>query len=183
MQMTCKNKTNHLMSSNSHPSPTINQAKLCLKWRGRGVTKEVLWLFYFGGILRELVTINTLSVTLNWENLALHLRQTIHVNTFHQEMHKMPILPIHYKDVCKTHMPHPQHVRIGLTFGLLTWLSVGIIYLSMDYLPCTYQVWSFWGKAFLSYLLHKVWETDIPTELPTNMRKVICPSFERGGGL
>ena len=27
--------------------------------------------------------------------------------------------------------------------------------------PSTYKVWSFWGKAFLSYQLHKVWAINI----------------------
>ena len=40
---------------------------------------------------------------------------------------------------------------LTLTFDLLTWKSIGIIYW-----PRTYQVWSFLGKAFLSYQLHKV---------------------------
>ena len=90
-----------------------------------------------------------------------------------------------------------RHTRCGrlawlLTFDLLTWTSIGVIYSSRTiYLPrlklvgqsvlellsvaqgevdyhdlwpwssthqglSTYQVWSFWGTAFLSYQLHKV---------------------------
>ena len=41
----------------------------------------------------------------------------------------------------------------------------------------TYQVVSFLGKAFLSYQLHKVKGTDIPTD----MCKAICPAFFKGG--
>ena len=44
----------------------------------------------------------------------------------------------------------------------------------------TYQVWSFWGKAFLTNQLHKVKgyrHTDRPTDIPTDMCKAICPSF------
>ena len=79
---------------------------------------------------------------------------------------------------------------LTLTFDLLTWISIGIIYPSRTiYLP-SYQVWSFWGKAFLSYQLHKV-KGDRHTDLPTNMYrhsgqrtdmcKAICPSFFKGG--
>ena len=50
---------------------------------------------------------------------------------------------------------------LTLTFDLLTWLSIGIIYSSRT----TYQVWSLWGKALLSYPLHKVWETDMTFDL------------------
>ena len=59
---------------------------------------------------------------------------------------------------------------LTLTFDLLAWLSIGIIYSSRTiYLPSlkflTYQVWSFWGKAFPSYPLHNVWETDMTFDL------------------
>ena len=43
---------------------------------------------------------------------------------------------------------------LPLTFDLLTWKSIGIIYSPRTIY--TYQVWSFWGKAFLSYQLPKV---------------------------
>ena len=103
-----------------------------------------------------------------------------------------------------------------LTFDLLTWMSIGIIYSSRTiYLPSlklqgqsvpelsvaqglidwhdlwpwtywpdyqygscthqglsTYQVWSFWGKALLSYPLHKVWKTAMTFDLdlwPTDL--------------
>ena len=59
--------------------------------------------------------------------------------------------------------PLPQHIIIGLTFDLSS----------------TYQVWSFWDKAFSSFLLHKVWEIDIPT----NMWKGIFPFFFFKGGI
>ena len=39
-----------------------------------------------------------------------------------------------------------------------------------DYLPT--KVWSFWGKAFMSYLLHKVWLMDMTFDLdlwPTDL--------------
>ena len=95
-----------------------------------------------------------------------------------------------------------------LTFDLLTWMSIGIIFSSRtiylqslklqgqsvpelsvaqglrdwhDLWPCdltinrdhvlikdylsTYQVWSFWGKALLSYPMHKVWKTDMTFDL------------------
>ena len=42
----------------------------------------------------------------------------------------------------------------------------------------TYQVWSFWGKVFLSYqFCTRLRETDIPTD----MCNVICPPFSKGG--
>ena len=71
---------------------------------------------------------------------------------------------------------------LTLTFDLLTWLSIGIIYSSRTiYLPS----WSFWGKAFLSYQLHKVkgYRPTGPTDIPTDMCKAICPSFFKGGGI
>ena len=37
----------------------------------------------------------------------------------------------------------------------------------------TYQVWSLRGKAFLSYQLHKVWETNMTFDLcPTDLNTV-----------
>ena len=106
---------------------------------------------------------------------------------------------------------------LTLTFDLLTWKSIGIIYSPRTiYLPSlklvgqsvlelsvaqgevdwhdlwpwpltywpenqqgssthqglsTYQVWRFWGKALLSYQLHKVKgyrHTDRPTDIPTD---------------
>ena len=56
---------------------------------------------------------------------------------------------------------------LTLIFDLLTWLSIGIIYSPRT----TYEVWSFWGKAFWSYQLHKVKgyrHTDRPTYRPTD---------------
>ena len=55
---------------------------------------------------------------------------------------------------------------LTLTFDLLTWISIGIF---THQGLSTYQVWSFWGKAFLSYQLHKVkgdWHTDRRTDRP-----------------
>ena len=113
---------------------------------------------------------------------------------------------------------------LTLTFDLLTWKSIGIIYLSRNiYLPSlklvgqcivelpvaqgmgdehdlwsltywpeyqlgssthqglsTYQVWSFWGKAFLSYQLHKV-KGDRHTDRPTCATQYAL-LFQRGGG-
>ena len=40
----------------------------------------------------------------------------------------------------------------------------------MDYLPTRF--WSFWGKAFSSYQLHKLWETNMTFDLdlwPTDL--------------
>ena len=63
---------------------------------------------------------------------------------------------------------------LTLTFDLLTWISIGVIYASRTiYLPSLKLV----GKAFLSYKLHKVKEyrhtdnrpTDIPTYQPTDI--------------
>ena len=124
---------------------------------------------------------------------------------------------------------------LTLTFDLLTWKSIGIIYSPRTiYLPSlkllgqsvlelsvaqgevnwhdlwpwpltywpenqlgssthqelsTYQVWSFWGRAFLSYQLHKVKgyrhtdrPTDIPTYRPTDRQvQSDMPSFFKGG--
>ena len=70
---------------------------------------------------------------------------------------------------------------LTLTFDLLTWKSIGIIYSPRTiYLPSL----KLWGKAFLSYQLHKVKgyrHTDRPTDIPTDMCKAICPSFFKGG--
>ena len=58
-----------------------------------------------------------------------------------------------------------------LTFHLLTWILIDIIYSSRTYLPTTFEA-SSWANAFLSYQLHKVWETNIPFDLdlwPTDM--------------
>ena len=53
---------------------------------------------------------------------------------------------------------------LTLTFDLLTWISIGIIYSPRTiYLPR----WSFWGKAFLSYQLHKVKKTGMTFDLLT----------------
>ena len=48
----------------------------------------------------------------------------------------------------------------------------------------TYQVWSFWGKALLSYPLHKVWETDMtfdldlrPTDLTINRDHLLIKDY------
>ena len=48
----------------------------------------------------------------------------------------------------------------------------------------TYQVWSFWGKPFLSYPLHKVWETDMtfdldlwPTDLNINRDHLLIKDY------
>ena len=48
----------------------------------------------------------------------------------------------------------------------------------------TYQVWSFWGKALLSYQLHKVWETDMtfdldlwPTDLTINRDHLLTKDY------
>ena len=74
---------------------------------------------------------------------------------------------------------------LTLTFDLLTWLSIGS---STHQGLSTYQVWSFWGKVFWSYQLHKVKgyrHTDRPTywhtDRPTDMWNAICPSFFEGG--
>ena len=124
---------------------------------------------------------------------------------------------------------YPLHKvwKTGMTFDLLTWLSIGIIYSSRTiYLPSlklvgqsvvelsvaqgledwhdlwptdltiirdhlsthqglsTYQVWSFWGKALLSYPLHKVWETDMtfdldlwPTDLTINRDHLLIKDY------
>ena len=61
--------------------------------------------------------------------------------------------------------------RLDLPFDL-TWISIWIIYSSRTIYP---QIWSFWGKAFFSYQLHKVWAINItfyldlwPTDLKIN---------------
>ena len=48
----------------------------------------------------------------------------------------------------------------------------------------TYQVWSLWGKAFLRYSLHKVWETDMtfdldlwPTDLTINTDHLLIKDY------
>ena len=59
--------------------------------------------------------------------------------------------------------PFPNMKRVGLTFDLdlLTWMSIRS---STHQGLSTYQVWSFRGKAFQSYPLHKVWETDMTVD-------------------
>ena len=70
---------------------------------------------------------------------------------------------------------------LTLTFDLLTWISSTHQGLS------TYQVWSFWGKAFLSYQLQKVKgyrHTDQPTDWHTDQltcAKQYAPPFLKGG--
>ena len=71
---------------------------------------------------------------------------------------------------------------LTLTFDLLTWLSIGIIYS-----PRTIYLPSFWGKAFWSYQLHKVKgyrhtdrPTDIPTYRPTCATQYAPPSSKGG---
>ena len=58
-----------------------------------------------------------------------------------------------------------------MTFDLDLWPTD--LTINRDHLLCThqglssYQVWSFWGKALLSYPLQKVWKTDMTFDLPT----------------
>ena len=51
-----------------------------------------------------------------------------------------------------------------------------------DYLPTKF--WNFWGKALLSYQLHKVWETDMtfdldlwPTDLTINRDRLLTKDY------
>ena len=70
---------------------------------------------------------------------------------------------------------------LTLTFDLLTWLSIGIIYSSKTInLPSL----KLWGKALLSYPLHKVWETDMtfdlelwPTDLTINRDHLLTKDY------
>ena len=53
--------------------------------------------------------------------------------------------------------PFPQRIRIGLTFDLLTWILIGVIYSSTTiYLPSMKLL----DKTLLGYQLHKVSEND-----------------------
>ena len=75
---------------------------------------------------------------------------------------------------------------LTLTFDLLTWKSIGIIYWPRTiYLPSLKLL----GKALLSYQLHKVKgyrhtdiQTDRPTDQPTDRQvQSNMPSFFKGG--
>ena len=70
--------------------------------------------------------------------------------------------------------------HLTLTFDLLAWISIGVIYSSRT----TYQVWSFWGKAFLCYQLHKVkkngmtFDLDLwPTDLNINRDHLLIKDY------
>ena len=76
-----------------------------------------------------------------------------------------------------TNAPFPNISRIGLNFDLdlsptdLN-IDIGVICSSRN-IYC--RVWSFWGKTFLSYQLHNMWETNMtfehdlwPTDLNIN---------------
>ena len=65
---------------------------------------------------------------------------------------------------------------LTLTFDLLTWLSIGVIYWSRTiYLPCLKLL----GQSVLELSVAQGW--GIPTYRPTDMCKAICPSFFKGG--
>ena len=73
-------------------------------------------------------------------------------------------------DVCKTLMPpFPNIWRIDLTFDLLTWISIGIIYSSRTiYLPSLKLL----GQSVLELSVAQVWETDMTFDLdlwPTDL--------------
>ena len=53
---------------------------------------------------------------------------------------------------------------LTLTFDLLTWISIGS---SNHQGLSTYQVWSFWDKAYLGYQLHEVWAINMTFDLLT----------------
>ena len=72
---------------------------------------------------------------------------------------------------------------LTLTFDLLTWISIGIIYSSRT-IYRTYQVWSFWGRTFLSYQLHKLWTINMtfdldlwPTDLNINRDHLLIKDY------
>ena len=58
-----------------------------------------------------------------------------------------------------TNAPLPQHIENRLDLWPLSFTYWPEYWwrLSTHAGLSTYQVWSFWGKAFLSYQLHKVW--------------------------
>ena len=53
--------------------------------------------------------------------------------------------------------------KTNITFDLVTWILIGIINSSKDYVPTKF--WSSRGKACLSYQLNKVWKTNITFDL------------------
>ena len=64
--------------------------------------------------------------------------------------------------------PLPQHVESRLDL----WRSPLTYWPSTHQGLSTYQIWSFWGKTFLRYPLHKVRETDMAFDLdlwPTSL--------------
>ena len=63
-------------------------------------------------------------------------------------------------------------------FDLLTWISIGIIYISR---LSTYQIWSFWDKEFLSYQLQKV-KGNRHTDGHTDRHVQSNILFRKGGG-
>ena len=76
-----------------------------------------------------------------------------------------------------TNAPFPNILRIGLTFDLLTWISIGIIYSSRTiYLPSL----KLCGQIVLEFSVAQG-VGDPPTNQHTNRCKTICPSFFKGG--
>ena len=78
-------------------------------------------------------------------------------------------LQIYFKYRClwNTNAPLPQHIKNRLELWLwpfTRWLEYQYVS-STHHWPSTYQVWRFWGKAFLSYQLHKGWETNMTFDL------------------
>ena len=80
---------------------------------------------------------------------------------------------------------HDLRVYLTLTFDLLTWISIGIIYSSRTiYQVVTYQVWSSGGKRSWVIGCTKLRETDIPTDGPTDRptcAKQYAPPSSKGG--
>ena len=60
---------------------------------------------------------------------------------------------------------------LTLTFDLLTWISIRVIYSSR----------TSWAKHSWVISCTRLRDTDIPTDIPTDMCKAICPSFFKGG--
>ena len=82
---------------------------------------------------------------------------------------------VKYRWLWNTNAPLPQHIenRVDLWHWPFTYWPENQYGLSAHQGLSTYQVWSFCGKAFLSYQLHKVRDTNMTYDLdlwPTDLK-------------
>ena len=88
-----------------------------------------------------------------------------------------------YRCLWNSNAPLPQH-RLDLWPQPITrWPEYQYVS-STHHGLSTYQVWRFWDKAFLSYQLHKGWETNMtfdlalwPTDLKINRDRLLIKDY------